>query len=64
MKILSMIAAAVAMTSYLMAAVVLFTEKPIMGGSISGWVRLAMSSLLFAIFFILFDRAYLKDDDS
>lgn len=64
MKILSMIAAAGALTSYLISGVVLLTGEPILGGAISGWMRFSISCLLFALFFIQFERAYLRDDES
>lgn len=64
MKFLAMIAAAVALMSYLMCGVSLLMNEPLLGGTISDWVGFATSFLMLAVFFILFDYFYLQNGHS
>jgi hypothetical protein len=57
-KIVSAVAAGSGIGALALATVAVFTQRTLMGGTGAGWMRLASSLFLLAIFMILFDREY------
>lgn len=60
MKILSMIAGVGGAVALLLAVIVILTGGYILGGTAGGWLRLASSLFLLAMFLVLFDTTYMK----